>query len=120
MSLGLDDDLDDLDHYDNLDDDLDDLDHYDNLDEHFLQQWVQQHSGFFDVFVDEQLLPIIVPKQTRSRKKSRFSVDYSLTNWGKFVVDPEVRDPDSRKGKLFRRRFRVPYTVFCWICTKCK
>ena len=98
MSLGIDDDLDDLDHYDNLDDDLDD---HDNLDEPFLQQWVQQHSGFFHVFVDEQLLPIIVPKQTRSRKISRFSVDYSLTNWGKFVVDPEVRDPDSRKGKLF-------------------
>jgi hypothetical protein len=60
------------------------------------------------------------PKFTRVREKRRFSVDYSQTEWGQLIRDPEVKNPYSKKGKLFRRRFRVPYCLFAWICTKCK
>ena len=108
--------------WESIDGDLDDLvleGHGEDLNnEQILQQWIQQTD--FDLFITDESLPISAPKQTRTRPKARFSVDYTQTNWGKFLVDPEVKDPDSRKGKLFRRRFRVPYTVFCWICTKCK
>ena len=32
--------------------------------------------------------------------------------WWKFLHRPGVADPRSRDGRLFRRRFRVPYTLF--------
>ena len=35
------------------------------------------------------------------------------------IADPSTADPNSSRGKSFRRRFRVPYLVFCWICAKC-
>jgi hypothetical protein len=59
-------------------------------------------------------------KRTRVREKRRFATDYTQTNWGKFIEDPTVADPYSKKGKLFRRRFRVPFLVYVWICRKCE
>lgn len=78
-----------------------------------------------DIFLDEDdLFPLQeingqVAKR-RKRKKDRFEIDFKETNWGKFISDPEVKDPWSVQGKLFRRRFRVPFTVYAWICTQCK
>ena len=53
------------------------------------------------------------------RSRENITVDFSQTRWGKFITDPEVKDFNSRKGRLFRRRFRVPFHVFTWIVTKC-
>jgi hypothetical protein len=39
--------------------------------------------------------------------------DYKSSVWGRMLVNPRIQDPDDRKGgKLFRRRFRVPYPLF--------
>ena len=38
--------------------------------------------------------------------------DYFDSSWWKVVTDPLVANPTSAPGKLFRRRFRVPYPVF--------
>jgi len=83
--------------------------------DHLLQQ-----SAFADLIDDSSISDDLHrhPKLTRDRKKIRFSTDYSQTNWGRFIVDPSVKDPHSKQGKLFRRRFRVPYTLFCWLCNK--
>ena len=43
--------------------------------------------------------------------EGRENYDYSC--WGRMVVNDRMKDPGDRKGgKLFRRRFRVPYPLF--------
>ena len=34
------------------------------------------------------------------------------TPWGRIIRDPEVRDPSSRLGRLFRLHFRMPFDLF--------
>lgn len=38
--------------------------------------------------------------------------DYSSTKWGKLISHADTRNPTSWRGKLFRRRFRVPFPLF--------
>ena len=38
--------------------------------------------------------------------------DYDQSTWAIFMRDPDIRDPTSAAGKLFRRRFRVPYPLY--------
>jgi hypothetical protein len=76
-------------------------------------EFLLQHPDFVDL-IDDSSNPdtyIHPPKATRKRGKIRFSTDYSQTNWGKFIADPRVREPQSKEGKLFRRRFLVPFTT---------
>ena len=47
-------------------------------------------------------------------------IDYQLTNWGRLISDPLVNDPTHLKGKIFRRRFRVPFCLFKFIVSCCK
>ena len=42
--------------------------------------------------------------------------DYDDSAWARFLRRPGVKDPGTKDGKLFRRRFRVPYPVFQDIC----
>ena len=91
-------------------------------DEMLIESFIHNQPNYFDGIVARQisnLLPSKPHKQERKRLKTRFSTDYQEGNWGKFITDPDVKDPLSRKGRLFRRRFRVPFPVFAWICTKC-
>merc|ERR1711998_152345 len=37
--------------------------------------------------------------------------------WWRFIQRPRVRDPTTREGRLFRRRFRVPYWYFQRLCS---
>jgi len=78
-----------------------------------------QQSVFADLIDDVSDIHLHPATATRERKTIRFSRNFAETNWGKFILDPAVQDPYSRQGKLFRRRFRVPHVLFCWICTKC-
>ena len=78
-----------------------------------------QQSVFADLIDDVSDIHLHPTTATRERKTIRFSRNFAQTNWGKFILDPAVQDPYSRQGKLFRRRFRVPYVLFCWLCTKC-
>jgi Plant transposon protein len=40
-------------------------------------------------------------------------IDYDYSTWGRMLVNDRIKDPGDRKGgKLFRRRFRVPYPLF--------
>ena len=60
----------------------------------------------------------------REKKRRSFNreeqIDFSATNWARFIADPEVNDPQSRKDKLFRRRFRLPHFIFVFLCNTCK
>jgi len=43
-----------------------------------------------------------------------------MTAWGKLIRNPNVKDASSYHGKLFRRRFRVPYPVFEHLVDVCE
>ena len=47
-------------------------------------------------------------------------INYQTTNWGRLISDPLVNDPTHLKGKIFRRRFRVPCCLFKFIVSCCK
>ena len=45
--------------------------------------------------------------------------NYIESTWGSILTNPRFKDPsDIRGGKLFRRRFRVPYPMFGKVITK--
>jgi hypothetical protein len=39
--------------------------------------------------------------RTRVREKRRFATDFTQTDWGKFIEDPRVADPYSKKASSF-------------------
>lgn len=70
-------------------------------------------------------------KDNRSRRTRAISssprvtrLDYWSSTWGKLLVKlsaiPGGPLISSREGKLFRRRFRVPWDVFVDLLQKCK
>ena len=63
--------------------------------------------------------PIKAKKRNRRPKRQRdvWDKDPRELQWWKQINDRRVQDPESREGKLFRRRFRVPFSVFQWIVT---
>ena len=80
----------------------------------FIQDFRNSANGkdFFDTIENEYEKDILCDEEMQENKRRRLNktneedIDYSNTNWGKFIVDPAVNDHQSRKGKLFRRRFR--------------
>jgi hypothetical protein len=51
-------------------------------------------------------------KNFRPRKYEGKS-NYLTSTWGRLLFNARIRDPTDKKGgKLFRRRFRVPYPLF--------
>jgi hypothetical protein len=51
-------------------------------------------------------------KKRKTEDEPRSDRDYWGSTWGKLLKTASVSNPKSKKGKLFRRRFRVPYVVF--------
>ena len=43
---------------------------------------------------------------------ARVKPKYGESNWAKLLLQRHCEDPATRAGKLFRRRFRVPFPVF--------
>lgn len=37
---------------------------------------------------------------------------YTESAWGRMLRDPNIQNPLTNAGKIFRRRFRVPYPIF--------
>ena len=50
-----------------------------------------------------------IPKRKRG---PRIKVDYWDTNWGRWLKNPLIHDPNSKIAKLFMLRFRVPFILF--------
>ena len=46
-------------------------------------------------------------------------LDYTQSTWWHFLQRPTIRDPTHRDGKLFRTRFRVPYSLFHQLVSLC-
>ena len=52
--------------------------------------------------------------------KKRDPVDWKNTNWWKLISNPAVADSNSREGKTFRCRFRLPFRLFQYVVDICK
>ena len=70
---------------------------------------------------EEKVQKVSLPESRRKRTplstpRDR-DVNYCSTTWGKLLINLSAIDGGpsitSREGKLFRRRFRVPWDVFC-------
>lgn len=58
---------------------------------------------------------------SRGPKRPKSELDpWIVVPWLLEIRDPQTMDPAHRKGKEFRRRFRVPLPVFLNIVLKCK
>ena len=51
------------------------------------------------------------------RRKCGARPSYLASNWAQMLLQRQCEDPSSKAGKLFRRRFRVPYPIFANIVT---
>lgn len=58
--------------------------------------------------------------EKRKRLRTCSSFNFSESKWGMLINDERVHDPDSRQGRLFRRRFRLPYQLFTHLVKVCK
>ena len=70
--------------------------------------------------VCEEIFDDLDKPSKRTRNRNEKYINYSNTNWGKFIRDPLIKVPTSSKGLLFRRRFRVPFALFEYILQLCK
>lgn len=90
----------------------------------FLQQWIASADGMAMSTKFINLNPECdPPRQKRKSPEMREEfkyIDYTKTDWGLLIRNPLVRFPDNRHGKLFRRRFRVPFQLFEIIVEICK
>lgn len=49
----------------------------------------------------------------RLRRRVRNRRDYWDSTWGRMLRDDNIKDPSTREGKDFQKRFRVPFPVYC-------
>jgi hypothetical protein len=78
------------------------------------------HSGALNEVI---LSKIAKPKRPRFQWHidGQRCLDYlTESRWGRLIAHPLVHDPQSRQGRLFRRRFRVPFPVFLQLVKDCK
>ena len=48
----------------------------------------------------------------KRRRRTGVVTDFWSTSWGLLITNPATNDCSTREGRLFRRRFRVPFPVF--------
>ena len=51
-------------------------------------------------------------KQANTRDGRENKKDYWKTPWGVMLRHPDINNPTTKLGRLFRRRFRVPFPIF--------
>ncbi len=59
--------------------------------------------------------PLEEAVSTKQRRKCYQRPNYEDSVWARALRDETVADPTSRAGKLFRRRFRTPWPLFCYV-----
>jgi len=76
-------------------------------------------KGIEDVILEIIATEICNPKKTlteensiKRRRRYPDTVTFEETTWGKLIAHPDVRDPTTKLGKIFRRRFRLPFPLF--------
>ena len=66
-------------------------------------------------------IEVIHEIKERRQRKWEGRPNYMESTWGRMLQSNRINDPTDRKGgKLFRRRFRVPYPIFLQIVDSTK
>ena len=66
----------------------------------------------------KRLAEIKVVEKIKERRHRKWEdrLNYMASTWGRMLQSNRINDPTDRKGgKLFRRRFRVPYPIYLQI-----
>jgi len=75
-----------------------------------------EHIHFFpELYTD--------PKGVRKQFRSQHDrvPNWASTEWGRLLTDPTTRDITTKQGRLFRRRFRLPFPFFIdWLVPACR
>ena len=75
-------------------------------------------TALFNVFTSDSFANVLVNEyeSTKKKKKHRENIGKCKnmwdSQWGKLMRNPDVQCPNTRIGKLFRRRFRIEFKVF--------
>ena len=89
-----------------------------------LYKWKMSPMDILKRASNEAILSKIAkPKRERFRWyiEGQRCKDYmTQSRWGLLISNPLTNDPQSKQGKLFRRRFRVPFPVFLEMIQDCK
>lgn len=64
---------------------------------------------FMDLLLEEGIFSAELGRKERSKRNK---VNYWQSEWGGELLNPLIRDLNTREGKRFRRRFRMPATLF--------
>ena len=78
------------------------------------KDWLISEIVLSKKFLEEQK-PVETGKKVRNIKspgESKIENYFTETPWGRLISDPNVRLISSNLGKIFRRRFRVPFVIF--------
>jgi hypothetical protein len=83
---------------------------------------VMENSDFIDRFVRDTVLKRRTPakKMRKAYENHNRTKDLSNSVWGQMLADPSVSVVGSWFNRKFRRRFRVPYSMFLEIVEECK
>ena len=96
---------------------------FSEIDSNLIREWITSPSA---QLLSSSLFPVHHVEPTKKRKAPEMreefkNIDYSKTKWGLMIRNPLVKFPDNRHGRLFRRRFRIPFQLFeilVKICTE--
>lgn len=74
-------------------------------DDDISQEELEDH--IIRTLIEEDAIPY-----KRRRRRTEVVADFWSTSWGLLITNPTTNDDSTREGRLFRRRFRVPFPVF--------
>jgi len=72
-----------------------------------VNDWIYKNWQLF-VRRDDSSMAFKPPRRRRRTEQ----IDYTQTQWYRWINDPTVEDEGSKIGKLFRLRFRMPFLMF--------
>jgi hypothetical protein len=72
------------------------------------EEWEIFEDSVISSFIDEYY----GDGSEKSRTRHHLKIDYWKTPWGELILSNDVTDVNSYNGKLFKRRFRVPFGLF--------
>jgi hypothetical protein len=84
------------------------VDTVDDIGNEVVEYFTNNLDDFIDSSSDDD--DLLVKKRKRDGRTKK--LDFSTTAWGLMLADESINDSSSRNGKLFRRRFRIPYPLF--------
>jgi hypothetical protein len=82
-----------------------------------LFQWLVDSGNILEQSAKKNLSDFVKKKRAKHYIEKP---DFFQTYWGQLISHPKVDDPKSKQGKDFRRRFRLPFPVFCDLVKLCK